>query len=54
MADRIASLLAWFLIGSVLMGIVGLMLPLIMFLIGVGISAFACYLLAWLIGRFLS
>ncbi len=54
MADRIASLLAWFLIGIVLIGIVGLLLPLGLILIGVGISAFACYLLAWLLGRFLS
>ena len=54
MTDRIASLLAWFLLGSVLVGIIGLLMPLILFLIGVGISVFACYLLAWLLGRFLS
>ena len=54
MADRIASLLAWFLLGSVLVGIVGLLMPLILFAAGFGLVVLAFAALAWLVGRILS
>jgi hypothetical protein len=53
--DKVADKLAWLFMvvvsGSVLVGIIGLLMPLILFAIGFCLAVLAFYLLAWLLGR---
>jgi hypothetical protein len=51
MADNIASLLAWFVLGCLVVGVIGLLMPVILFLIGFGLTILAFALLAWVLGR---
>ena len=51
MADRIASLLAWVLLGSVLVGIIGLLMPVLLFIVGFSLAILAFAILGWLLGR---
>lgn len=53
MADKIASLLAWCILGCLLVGVVGLLMPLILFALGLGMAVLAFAVLAWVVGRIL-
>ena len=50
-----ADLLAWLLIvlvgGCLIVGLIGLLMPLILFCVGFGLAILALYVLAWLFGR---
>lgn len=50
-----ADLLAWLLIilvgGCLLVGLIGLLMPVIVFLLGFGLAILALHVLAWLFGR---
>jgi hypothetical protein len=54
MVDKLASLLAWLLLGCLAVGVLGLILPVILFALGFGFSVLAFYVLAWLLGRIMS
>ncbi|HEU5119126.1 MAG TPA: hypothetical protein VFT74_21225 [Isosphaeraceae bacterium] len=49
-----ADLLAWLFLGCVLVGLIGLLVPLILFTLGFGLATMAFAFLAWLVGRILS
>lgn len=52
---KVANLLAWLLIilvgGCFLVGLIGLLMPLFVFLLGFGLAILALHVLAWLFGR---
>lgn len=51
MADRIASLLAWIVLGCLAVGVIGLLMPIILFLVAYGLAMLAAAFLARLLGR---
>src|SRR4051812_31032956 len=54
MANFLAWLFLIMVVGGLLVGLVGLLMPLILFAVGVGLAVLAFALLAWLVGRILS
>lgn len=52
---EVADLLAWLLIvlvgGCLIVGLIGLLMPLILFCVGFGLAILALYIVAWLFGR---
>lgn len=52
---EVADLIAWLLIvlvgGCLIVGLIGLLMPLILFCVGFGLAILALYLLAWMFGR---
>ena len=54
MADKLAWLFIIIVGGCLLVGIVGLLMPLILFLLGFGLAILGFSALAWLVDRILS
>ena len=50
-----ADLIAWSLIilvgGCLVIGLIGLLMPVIVFLLGFGLAVLVLYIVAWLLGR---
>ena len=51
MADKLAWLFLILIGGGLALGLIGLLMPLILFALGFGLAILAFYLLAWLLGR---
>ncbi|WP_435018556.1 hypothetical protein TA3x_000533 [Tundrisphaera sp. TA3] len=51
MADKFASLFVILVGGSLLAGLIGMLMPLILFCLGFGLAVLGFYLLAILLGR---
>ena len=54
MADKLAWLFMVVVGGGLLVGLIGLLMPLILFALGFGLAILAFGLVAWLIGRILA